>query len=276
MYQTINDEQRAKLDALGARWRKNVPEQDRDAHRALKLELYNEARKAFLPSKHFAEEEELFQDMFSEFVEQFQPETQTASDFMLSVLVDLYREFTPPEEDAGFDSGISLHITDDINKVSATDLYSEGWFYEISSQILEFAEKHDENKKDRATLSDYRLFYTAGIIEYCQRMRAFAPPFQHERDILCSMKYPFSDYCLNEICRSIAALYQARLKQYGKVSDLCEESKKFQEIPLPIPADVGVCYLERKEERLITESMYQEKLQAYDQKMRELFRKPIK
>ena len=102
------------------------------------------------------------------------------------------------------------------------------------------------------------------------------PYFQHPRDLLAAMKFPFVDFCLEEPeCRTIPDIWASELKRYAEVVTLTEQQaqeKAEERIPLPIPDKVGLSYLERVEENPVTKGAYSQKKSDYKQEMKQVLR----
>lgn len=147
--------------------------------------------------------------------------------------------------------------------------------YELSAQILNFAAHHNKKKGTETRKSYYQLFYTSGLMSFVKGEES-VPYFQHPRDLLAAMKFPFVDFCLEEPeCRTIPDIWASELKRYAEVVTLTEQQaqeKAEERIPLPIPDKVGLSYLERVEENPVTKGAYSQKKSDYKQEMKQVLR----
>jgi hypothetical protein len=148
-------------------------------------------------------------------------------------------------------------------------------FYELSAQILNFAAHHNRKRGAETRKSYYQLFYTSGFMSFVKGEES-VPYFQHPRDLLAAMKFPFVDFCLEEPeCRTIPDIWASELKRYAEVVTLTEQQaqeKAEERIPLPIPDKVGLSYLERVEENPVTKGAYSQKKSDYKQEMKQVLR----
>ena len=142
-----------------------------------------------------------------------------------------------------------ISVIDTIADTKQTDfdgmLLIDTCLFELSAQIINFITTHNTNKKmNLSSKANYfKLFYTSGVIS-CIKMCNELPSFQHERDILNVMKFPFVDFCLTKKSRTVEEIYYNPLKTFAEVSD---EIDNQQQIPLPIPDSVGNSYLSKVE-----------------------------
>lgn len=148
-------------------------------------------------------------------------------------------------------------------------------FYELSAQILNFAAHHNKKRGTETRKSYYQLFYTSGLMSFVKGEES-VPYFQHPRDLLAAMKFPFVDFCLEEPeCRTIPDIWASELKRYAAVVTLTKQQaqeKAEERIPLPIPDKVGLSYLERVEENPVTKGAYSQKKSDYKQEMKQVLR----
>lgn len=142
--------------------------------------------------------------------------------------------------------------------------------YELSAQILNFAAHHNKKQGTETRKSYYQLFYTSEFMSFVKEEKS-VPYFQHPRDLLAAMKFPFVDFCLEEPeCRTIPDIWESELKRYAEVVTLTKkqaQEKAEERIPLPIPDKVGLSYLERVEERSVTKGAYSQMKNNYVQEM---------
>ncbi len=148
-------------------------------------------------------------------------------------------------------------------------------FYELSAQILNFAAHHNKKQGTETRKSYYQLFYTSEFMSFVKEEKS-VPYFQHPRDLLAAMKFPFVDFCLEEPeCRTIPDIWESELKRYAEVVTLTKkqaQEKAEERIPLPIPDKVGLSYLERVEENPVTKGAYSQKKNDYKQEMKQALR----
>ena len=148
-------------------------------------------------------------------------------------------------------------------------------FYELSAQILNFAAHHNKKRGTKTRKSYYQLFYTSDLMSFVKGEKS-VPYFQHPRDLLAAMKFPFVDFCLEEpVCRTIPDIWASALKRYAEVVTLTKQqarNKAEERIPLPIPDKVGLSYLERVEDHSVTKGAYSQKKTDYEQEMKQALR----
>ena len=166
-----------------------------------------------------------------------------------------------------------ISVIDTIADTKQTDfdgmLLIDTCLFELSAQIINFINTHNKNKKmNLSSKANYfKLFYTSGVIS-CIKMCNELPSFQHERDILNVMKFPFVDFCLTKKSRTVEEIYYNPLKTFAEVSD---EIDNQQQIPLPIPDSVGNSYLSKVENISISKSAYSQQRADYKKELRSLF-----
>lgn len=167
--------------------------------------------------------------------------------------------------------GISIidTIADNTQKDFGEMIFIDTSLFELSAQILNFINTHNRNKKmNLSSKSNYfKLFYTSGVTS-CIKMCNEPPSFQHERDILNVMKFPFVDFCLTKESRTVKEIHFNSLKTFAEVS---EEINNHQQIPLPIPDSVGNSYLSKVENISISKSAYSQQKADYKKEFRSLF-----
>lgn len=148
-------------------------------------------------------------------------------------------------------------------------------FYELSAQILNFAAHHNRKRGAETRKSYYQLFYTSGFMSFVKGEES-VPYFQHPRDLLAAMKFPFVDFCLGRAgVPYYPDIWASELKRYAEVVTLTEQQaqeKAEERIPLPIPDKVGLSYLERVEENPVTKGAYSQKKSDYKQEMKQVLR----
>lgn len=153
------------------------------------------------------------------------------------------------------------------------EVFADQFLYELSSEIISFAENNRKGKRDLSTLNYYQLFYTSGITSYI-KMTPELPKFQHERQMLSVMKMPFVDYCMTEKCRSFAQIYFGDMKRYAEVVDSVDNKvDPSKPIPIPIPDVVGICYLKNKENRTVPKGTYADNKKRYCNHMKSALKK---
>ncbi|WP_291236766.1 hypothetical protein [Frisingicoccus sp.] len=151
------------------------------------------------------------------------------------------------------------------------NLIADEWFYEINSQIINFVLKYKGRNYNPIRLNYYRLFYTMGILNYCQHVSVVSEPhFSHECDIVRSLKYPFIDYCMTDICRSISEIYNGTLKRYCDVVDTNDIKEQVKPIPIPLPNTVAIAFLDRVENNSISAAAFSQQKQKYQSEVRKI------
>lgn len=116
----------------------------------------------------------------------------------------------------------------------------DGLFAELTSLVLNFAERQNGRKYNENRRMWHRLFYTEDMT---QVMKEHTFRFLHERDIFSAMDTAYLDYYMTCVCRSGQAVQQTPLKPYGQVVPSRSETAP---VPLPIPGDVSLAYLQTK------------------------------
>jgi DNA-directed RNA polymerase specialized sigma24 family protein len=138
--------------------------------------------------------------------------------------------------------------------------------YELASQILNFAERHNKKNGSSTKLNYFKLFYTSGMTSLMQEQPVM-PEFTHTDEMTAAMKFPFVDYCMVQYCRTFLEIFNGDLRLYGEVVENAPDSKASKPIPTPIPDIVGRNYLSRVEGKKVSPSTYSEQLKAYHSEM---------
>ena len=112
-------------------------------------------------------------------------------------------------------------------------------FLEWTAMVLNFAERHRGQAANETRRNWYRIFYTEDIT---QAVKITTMEFLHERDVFTALKQTYLDYYMTKSCHSLREITETALKPYCEV--VPEQTGCTEETPLPIPADVSLCYLQ--------------------------------
>jgi DNA-directed RNA polymerase specialized sigma24 family protein len=140
--------------------------------------------------------------------------------------------------------------------------------YELASQILNFAERHNQKNGSSTKLNYFKLFYTSGMTSLLNDVSEL-PDFTHIDEMTIAMKFPFVDYCMVQHCRTLLEIFNSDLRLYGEVVENAPDFKANKPIPTPIPDIVGINYLSRVEGKQVSPSTYSEQWTTYRTEMRD-------
>lgn len=274
----INPKKR-KLNELGQQWNP-TEQQDAAAQQSLWMEIWQLIFDIYDPDLQTDEDYDAFLKVIDEVQRLFRPEKGSLSAFVSTRMqmrkLDLARkkklvEVSYDDEE----SGLSMEVLGGVDRafrevVEQADV--ENVLYELSAQILHFAEHHNKKTGSKARRNYYQLFYTSDLTSYIKE-KGSPPVFQHPRDLMTAMKFAFVDFCLAEAaCRTIPAIWKSDLKPYQAVVTATKRQVKEELdglIPLPIPDKVGISYLEREEQYPVTKGAYSQMRSKYSEEMSE-------
>lgn len=140
-------------------------------------------------------------------------------------------------------------------------------FLELTSMILNFADCHQGKAANETRRNWYRLFYTEDMTA---ALKIASMSFLHERDVFSALKQPYLDYYMAKRCETMAAIQATPLKPYCAV--VPERAGRNEETPLPIPADVLLCYLEKCEGKKATAPARSNQKAVYDNEKRNMLK----
>ena len=157
---------------------------------------------------------------------------------------------------------------------TAGHLIMDAQLCELASQILHFMENHEGRKKSDRNRMFYELFYSADIINYL-KVKKDVESFQHERDNMEAMHFPFTNFCtdkqqpyLDKAELTVRAILQKELAKQGetlpqdKVEKLAAD-KIEEKLGVPLQNEVFRGYLERVENDKVSSSLVSQKLKEY-------------
>ena len=110
----------------------------------------------------------------------------------------------------------------------------------------------------------FRLFFTEGVT--CS-IKKEGQTFSQEREIFETIKQPYLDFYMSDICRTQKKLYQTPLRMYGEIVPGQDCSK---EPPLPFHADISLAYLEQCEGKKVGNSTRSNQYIPYKQLIEKL------
>ena len=111
---------------------------------------------------------------------------------------------------------------------------------ELAAIILDFASRQSK-KNNQTRLLWYRMFYTEDMTFAWKELKTI--PYAHDRDIFAAIEQSYLDYYMMKKCRTGQEVSRTHLKPYEEVVPSATGNK--DETPIPIPADVSLCYLEK-------------------------------
>ena len=110
----------------------------------------------------------------------------------------------------------------------------------------------------------FRLFFTEGVT--CS-IKKEGQIFTQEREIFETIKQPYLDFYMSDVCRTQKKLYQTPLRMYGEIVPGQDCSKK---PPLPFHADISLAYLEQCEGKKVGNSTRSNQYIPYKQLIEKL------
>lgn len=110
----------------------------------------------------------------------------------------------------------------------------------------------------------FRLFFTEGVT--CS-IKKEGQTFSQEREIFETIKQPYLDFYMSDVCRTQKKLYQTPLRMYGEIVPGQDCSK---EPPLPFHADISLAYLEQCEGKKVGNSTRSNQYIPYKQLIEKL------
>jgi len=260
MEQKRKTDKKSRLNELGERLKSLSKIDDSAAYSAVKLEIirlldevynpYNKKR----PCKSY--EEDAFSQTMLEFWTSFDPEKGSVTGFFtdrftkrkkdeerkIKKLPKISLEGSQADEDSDDDE--SIDVPDEkggITFEAEGHLFADLTFFEISSLILHFAERHNKKQGNDTRRGYFKLFYTSGVVSFV-KMLFIEPVFQHHTQIIKAMNFGFVDYCMVKPCRLVSEIYHTSLKKYGEVYNMAGNDAH-DLIPLPIPDTVVGAFL---------------------------------
>lgn len=272
----VKNPKKIQLNRLGEQWRPTEAAQDEAVQRKLWVEIWELVLQIYYPYLKSEEELNAMGKVMDAVYEKFQPEKSSLSAYItkfykLRRIDELRKDKLKPLsldwETEAETAWIAMQGEEDAQLEAVVEQESfDAILYELSAQILHFAQRHGKKAGNDRRRNYYQLFYTSHLTSYIQ-MKDVAPIFQHPRDLLAAMKFAFVDFCLEEPdCRTIPAIWKGRLKPYGSVAAVPRE-KQEQPIPLPIPDKVGLSYLERVEQCPVSKGAYSQMKKHYAEEM---------
>lgn len=111
---------------------------------------------------------------------------------------------------------------------------------ELTAMVLNFSKNHKGKQNNPTRNMWYRMFYTEDMTQIC---KTWIPHFLHERDMCDAMELSYLDYYMAAECRSFASIQKTRLKP---LRDTIPPSPDTAETPVPLPAEVSLCYLQHR------------------------------
>lgn len=148
----------------------------------------------------------------------------------------LDRKIAADDEGGGHDLGEMVAGAPENDPAYRLDWWAP--FLELTSMVLHFAELHQGPAANETRRNWYRIFYTEDITK---AVKISTLEFLHERDVFTALKQTYLDYYMTRPCHSLQEITETTLKPYCEV--VPEQTGCTAETPLPIPADVSLCYL---------------------------------
>ncbi len=268
------DTREVRLNQAAEQWARLEPEGNKAARQALYGEMFELAFQLYDKSG-----EMWVLDAFLEAAEKFDPD-RTAFSHYLSHLMSKRRVDAHRYEQRHSPAGVSLEtpteedeqtelkelLEDNTIKKPDDVLAWESSFLELTSMILNFAQRHSGKSANETRRNWYRIFYTEDMT---LAMKSVELVLLHERDVFAAMKRAYLDYYMSAPCTTREQVRVTSLRPYGEV--VPERAGETEETPLPIPADVSLSYLRLREGKQVGASTRSNQLKFYKEE-KELMR----
>ena len=205
-----------------------------------------------LPVRHYADMEVMGLDAFEDALEHYDPSKGMFSHYFNTILSR--RKYNRCKDIMGNEGKLSyleqqigdgeITLADSIpdNRDTQAGFEIREKMQELMAMIINFADRHSSRENNESGRRWYRIFYTEDMT-YALKEFQMELHFDHEREVLNAMNCKYLDYYMAEACRSLDEITVTELKQYQELVENGEE----KDTPLPIPADVSICFLKRCE-----------------------------
>ena len=160
-------------------------------------------------------------------------------------------------------SSLSELIPD--NRIREAGVYeeTEGLYTELISNILHFGEIYYGKANNTTRLCWYKIFFTEDMT-YTWKMGGAS--YGNERDVFRAMLLDYLDYYMRNICRSRREVCESPLKLYCEV--VTTAANDGEVTPLPLPADVSLAFIEKRNLPLSTKRSARSGVKKYYDEMK--------
>lgn len=129
-------------------------------------------------------------------------------------------------------------LPDESPETVESGLRFDATMQELVALILTLPERLHGQARNPKRINLFRMFFTDGVVAsiYSGGAKRHAA---HERDLFCAIKTEFLDFFMQDICRTVQAIFRSSLKPYGQMVP----GREMQEPGQPLPNDVYLAYL---------------------------------
>lgn len=139
-------------------------------------------------------------------------------------------------------------------------------FEELLTMILNFKMRQSGHGNNESRLKWYRIFFTEDMT---LTMKHSPHILRRERDTINAMDLEYLDYYMEQVCRTQMQVRRTPMKMYCQVVPNRKECEG--EVPLPIPADVSLSYLEKRENRHFSPGTRSNQKKVYEEEKRSIW-----
>ena len=184
-------------------------------------------------------------------------------------IYDTSLNISPNEED---DRELQDTMVDEKLQDMDSAVIMESRLWEMISVFLNLP-KYLRGKANNPTkINYYKMFYTDGISSVMGGIRSreeYDAYYQHERGLFESMKLPFLDYYMKDICSNVAEIINSGRKTHSELLGGNDQ----KELGFPLPAKVLIQYLSEKENTKVSDAAVSQQKDAYQTFMDEVIQK---
>lgn len=152
------------------------------------------------------------------------------------------------------------HAEDPFSNMEFQDLFEE-----LLVMILNFKMRQSGHGNNESRLKWYRIFFTEDMT---LTMKHSPHILRRERDTINAMDLEYLDYYMEQVCRTQMQVRRSPMKMYCQVVPSRKECEG--EVPLPIPADVSLSYLEKRENRRFSAGTRSNQKKVYEEEKRSI------
>lgn len=161
------------------------------------------------------------------------------------------------------------------------NLVMDAQLYELASQILHFIDNHAGKRIGKNRFLYYRLFYSTDIINFVKMTRNTGV-FQHERDAVSAMHFPYINFCTDKQDKyvdskglTIRGILERRLAVNEDVlpEDKITDMNRKEHLNIPLLNEVIRGYLMREEKLKVSSPNISQEKKKYMIAMHEGLRK---
>lgn len=131
----------------------------------------------------------------------------------------------------------------------------------LISAMLELPRRLHGRANNPVRHNYFRMFFAETVVNCVQNASALEPFRRREGKLFQAMKVEFLDFFMAELCRGVDEIADSPLKPYGELV----EGRGPEETKLPLPGDVYISYLGRREGVRVGPSAVSQQRTAYFQ-----------